>query len=220
MTNQSKLLLIDYTDPLPEENLSIDLRLLKNLEEKSGAPTLRFWESNSYFVVLGSSNKAEIECNLDTCKTDKIPILKRCSGGGTVLQGPGCLNYALILDINSHNELKQIKSSNDYIMHKNKNALSSRLPKLEVKGYTDLSLNKIKVSGNAQRRLKNSILFHGTFLYNFELTLIEKYLAHPSREPDYRQNRSHKDFIQNIKLNANEIKTAMINEWNAEYKTQ
>jgi lipoate-protein ligase A len=37
-----------------------------------------------------------------------------------------------------------------------------------------------KFSGNAQRRKRDFLIFHGTFLLNFDLQLIAKYLCRPS----------------------------------------
>ena len=79
------------------------------------------------------------------------------------------------------------------------------LDHVELKGISDLAINNIKFSGNAQRRLKKAILFHGTILYNFQLSLIEKYLKHPPIQPAYRENRPHDQFIQNIPLKKQDL---------------
>ena len=58
---------------------------------------LRFWEPNKPFVVVGYANQAAREVDLEACRKLGIPVFRRCTGGGTVLQGPGCLNYSLDL---------------------------------------------------------------------------------------------------------------------------
>ena len=50
-------------------------------------------------MVVGYANQVEVEVNVPACTARGIPILRRCSGGGTVVQGPGCLNYAVVLRI-------------------------------------------------------------------------------------------------------------------------
>jgi lipoate-protein ligase A len=75
--------------------------------------------------------------------------------------------------------------------------------------------NSLKFSGNAQRRKKNFLLFHGTFLLNFDIALIDKFLRMPSKEPDYRQGRSHKDFLTNVDLPADVVKKSMTEAWGA-----
>jgi lipoate-protein ligase A len=89
--------LLDLSFTTPQENLACDEALLDWSEEESGVAVLRFWESPRHFVTLGYTDAASREADLEACRVLDIPILRRCSGGGTVLQGPGCLNYALIV---------------------------------------------------------------------------------------------------------------------------
>ena len=160
----------------------------------------RLWESETYFVVLGLSKKVHEDVHFDACLNDQIPILKRCSGGGTVLQGPGCFNYSYILPINFAEPLESLSKTTHYILNLVKRTLMEVINDIEIKGISDLAIQNIKFSGNAQRRLKNAILFHGTILYDFDLSLISKYLKNPPIQPDYRNHRSHEQFIKNINL--------------------
>lgn len=207
---------MDVTYPTPEENLACDEALLELSENGLNEDVLRFWESPAYFVVLGYSNKAAREVNLRACETASVPVLRRPSGGGTVLQGPGCLNYSLILQIPHSGPLKNLKSTNEYIMERNCGALRTLFgDAVKVEGITDLTLNGLKFSGNAQRRKMNYLLFHGTFLYSFDISKIETCLDQPSIQPDYRKNRKHQDFLTNLPAEANAIKVAMRRAWDA-----
>jgi lipoate-protein ligase A len=145
-----------------------------------------------------------------------VPVLRRCSGGGTVLQGPGCLNYALILKIHSDLPLANIADANAFIMNRNRNALNSLLDgKVLIQGHTDLTLQGLKFSGNSQRRKRHFLLFHGSFLLSIDLALVEQVLPMPSKQPQYRRRRAHKDFLTNLNLPADDIKEAMKYVWNA-----
>ena len=55
-----------------------------------------------------------------------------------------------------------------------------------------------KFSGNAQRRRRHALVFHGTILYGFDLSLIDALLKFPSAQPEYRASRSHSEFVRNI----------------------
>jgi lipoate-protein ligase A len=167
--------------------------------------------------VIGYSNQPEIEVNLDACKAGGVKVLKRCSGGGTVLQGPGCLSYALILKISGHEALKTISGANQYIMERHCAMVEELTGKaVKIEGHTDLAIEGRKFSGNAQRRKRKSLLFHGTFLLNFELSQMENILRMPSKEPAYRQGRSHTDFLMNLELDAGIVKAALRRAWQAE----
>jgi len=207
---------LDRTLQTPQENLACDEALLDWCEEGFTDEILRFWEPRQHFVVLGYSNKARTEVNLDSSKQLGVPVLRRCSGGGTVLQGPGCLNYALILKMQDDSPLTNITQANAFIMNRNRNALNPLLDgKVLIQGHTDLTLQGTKFSGNSQRRRHIFLLFHGSFLLDFDLALIEQTLRMPSKQPQYRRDRTHKDFLTNLHLQADAVKAAMRQVWNA-----
>lgn len=217
--------LLDLTLPSPAENLACEEALLEACDDQGGNEILRFWEAREPFVVVGYANRTATEANVPACRSHGVPIFRRCSGGGTVLQGPGCLNYALILHISADGPLRNITTANQFIMERNRTAIESVFPRpqtpdagpdITVSGHTDLAINGRKFSGNSQRRKKHFLLFHGTFLLHFDLTLVGKFLRMPSLQPDYRASRSHDDFLTNLDLPAEKIKAALQNAWNAD----
>lgn len=209
--------ILDLTFSTPEANLACDEVLLNRAEETGAAGVLRFWESKQYFVVVGYSNRIENEVEISTCHKRGIPILRRVTGGGTVVQGPGCLNYALILPISDSAHLRDVASTNRWIMEQNRRAISAKLGRaVTAEGVTDLASDGRKFSGNSQRRKRQSLIFHGTFLYRFDLELIQTLLRFPSRQPDYRASRPHGDFLTNFPLEPGAIKQAMQTQWNAD----
>ncbi len=208
---------IDQSFPTPEENLACDEALLEHSEESSKAEVLRFWESKRYFVVLGYSRKFHLEVNREACHKHGIPVLRRPSGGGTVLLGPGCLNYSLILNLENERPLKTITETNQYVLNQHKKSLEPVLGKaIQVCGISDLALGALKFSGNAQRRKKSFVLFHGTFLLDFKIPLIEKTLTVPAHQPEYRNHRKHSEFLTNLKVSAEMIKKALRQSWGAD----
>src|SRR5262245_12038392 len=112
---------LDLTLPTPAENLACDEALLDESEEHHHGEFLRFWEPTEYFVVVGSSNKIAQEVEVEACRSDNIPILRRHSGGGAVLQGPGCLNYCLILKMVG--VFSTVSGTNATILERHKRAL-------------------------------------------------------------------------------------------------
>ncbi len=217
----------DCTLSSPAANLAADEALLDWTEGGDGGEVLRFWESPEYFVVVGYANKIASEVNVAACEAHGLPILRRCSGGGAVVQGPGCLNYALVLHISDDGPLRNISAANRFIMQRNRAAIASlqpirgtggghaTTPAVCVRGHTDLCLGNLKFSGNSQRRRKRSLLFHGTFLLNFDLSLIAELLLPPSRQPAYRESRPHADFLTNLGAPAEAVKSALQKSWGA-----
>ncbi len=201
--------LLDYSALSPEENLALDEALLEAAESGTGPTTLRFWESSAYFVALGYTNRAATETDEEECARRAIPILRRATGGGTVLQGAGCLNYALVERIERGQSLN-VSATNDFVMSCVRGALNSLLGgDVEWQGHTDLTWRGRKFSGNAQKRKARHFLFHGTLLLDFDLELVQSVLRLPSKEPDYRAHRTHREFIGNVPLERETLKAAL-----------
>ena len=206
----------DFTLATPAENLACDEVLLDLCESGSLGSVLRFWEPSRYFVVVGYANQTATEVNQEFCRRHEIPILRRCSGGGAVLQGPGCLNYSLLLPIAQAPSLAGIAGTNDHVLLRHQRALQGLSgAAVEKQGHTDLAIGGLKFSGNAQRRRKNSLLFHGSFLLNADIDFMEKVLPLPSHQPEYRVNRSHSDFLVNLKIPNRLLKSALAKAWQA-----
>lgn len=205
----------DYSYSDPESNLALDEALLQSADEATSEEILRIWESPVYFVVLGYSSKWRNETLFSACEKDGVPILRRKSGGATVLQGPGCLNFSLILRSQKNSGIKsdtaRIMQSHCQMAQKWQSS-----EKVEIQGISDLTWKGLKFSGNAMRRGKSHFLFHGTFLYQFDLPKITHYLGTPDREPDYRARRKHADFLTNIPIERKNIISSLRTTWKAE----
>jgi lipoate---protein ligase len=207
------LRLLDLTLPSPAENLALDEALLDELDEGGGDPVLRFWESDRHFVVLGPRCRLIDDVHVTVCEQDGVRVLRRASGGGTVLQGPGCLSYAFVLPLTWHSHLANIRTTNQFILERIALALHRWEPDTVFRGISDLAIGDRKLSGNAQRRKRNALLFHGTILYSMQADLISRYLKQPSRQPDYRAGRPHGAFLRTLNAPPQDIKEAIAETW-------
>jgi lipoate-protein ligase A len=211
---------LDLTCPTPAENLACDEALL-DLCDEEGIETLRLWESSQHFVVVGYGNAIEREVMVDECHRRGVPIFRRCSGGGTVVQGPGCLSYSVTLKFTDATELQTVTGSNRFVMERNRAALEQLLGRgVLVRGHTDLAFaddagTLWKFSGNAQRRRRRALLFHGTVLHSFDLPLIDALLRFPSAQPEYRADRRHSEFVRNFPSDPASIRAALRAAWSA-----
>jgi lipoate-protein ligase A len=210
------VILQDVSFPDPRKNLECDDELLRLAENEGAGGGLRFWESPKVFVVLGRTSKEDEDVDMAACQRDKVPVLRRSSGGGTVLQGPGCLNYSLVLSKDNHPELSAINRSYQVILGQVLKALQTIGVEAEFRPVSDLVLKgrETKFSGNAQRRGRGFILHHGTILYDFDLDLISRYLKMPPKMPEYRRSRQHADFVTNISVSPVEIKRVLAGAFN------
>jgi len=79
----------DISFPTPQENIAFDEVLWRMAEKHEAGEYLRFWESAQVFIVMGRIGREEMDVNTSRAQKDRIPVLRRSSGGGTVVQGPG-----------------------------------------------------------------------------------------------------------------------------------
>jgi lipoate-protein ligase A len=207
---------LDRVFATPEENLACDEALLDVCEEDVDSEVLRVWQPVQRFVVLGYTNAASKEVHLAACKAVGVPIYRRTSGGGTIVQLPGCLNYALILRIDRHPALAGIDGTNRLVLDRLAAALSSLTPApVMVRGQTDLCVGDRKVAGNAQRRRMRALLFHGTLLLHADIPEIERLLPFPSTQPEYRMDRAHSAFLANLALDPEAVIAVLRTAWHA-----
>jgi lipoate-protein ligase A len=83
------------------------------------------------------------------------------------------------------------------------------------RGTSDLTLGPRKFSGNSMRCRRDFMLYHGTLLYDFPLDMVGQLLKTPPRQPEYRQQRSHREFIANLPLDASALRMAIATAFDA-----
>ena len=132
----------------PEEQLRREWALFRSVETGSPGNLCRCWEASQPVVVVGRSTNLAADVVLDTCRDDRVPVLRRFSGGGAVVLAPGCLNYAVVLSLDSWPGLTTSPNSR----HPAPDCGRTGCLGLSLAGETDLALGGRKVSSSAQRR--------------------------------------------------------------------
>jgi len=193
------------------ENLALDEELtrLAAVEHRS---VLRLWWGDAPTVVMGRSEKPEQVVNLEACSRLGVPVLRRLTGGGTVLQTAGVLNYSLTGPAAGLPDVRAVFSLGARLLV---GALARMGLQAEACGISDVAIGRRKISGNAMAKRWGGLLLHGTLLYDLELDLVEACLRHPPREPDYRGRRSHKEFMttlvaQGVAATPRDVEDAMV----------
>jgi lipoate-protein ligase A len=204
---------LDLTLASLAENLALDEALLVEAEAGKGGEILRVWEWPTRAVVLGAGCRLTEDVNEAACRTDAVPIFRRASGGGTVLLGPGCLLFSLVLSYERSALLGGVNSSYAYILDRIRDTLRKTGLVIEHAGISDLAMGDRKFSGNAQQRKRTHFLHHGTLLYGFDILPVSRYLQMPARQPEYRQGRHHEVFLSNIPLHPSELKRCLREAW-------
>lgn len=202
-----------HTDFSPLENPSGEKLLLRS------QPPFDIWIPKNPIIVLGNSQLPEVELNPNAVIEDTIPVYKRMSGGGAVLLSGGCLCVALRFvkqkQLHIHDYFKMGSGLIQSVVKQEYNI------ELQAKGISDLVYEEKKVSGCALYMPKDYVLYLISILIDPNFEDIEKYLAHPSKEPEYRFKRTHSDFLIGLKsIVEGRNKNFETNEFRSDLKNQ
>jgi lipoate-protein ligase A len=205
----------------PAANLALDEELLARAEAGVlPGGVLRLWEAAAPCVVLGRSSP-EHEVHAAHCRDDGVPVLRRVSGGATVVIGPGCLMYAVVLDRRDRPDLGGVDQVHAFVLGRMVDALAPLGRGVRRAGTSDLAVAPPgdalprKFSGNSLRLKRRALLYHGTILYDFPLERVARWLAMPVRQPAYRAERDHREFLANLGAERGAIEQRLIDAWDA-----
>ena len=205
---------LSLTLPTTAENLALDEWLLTRSDSSSEPKEVfRIWENPKNAVIIGRSSKVTDEVNQDYCQHNKIDFLRRSSGGASVVIGPGCLMYAAVLDYRLRPQLRMLDQAHQFVMALMQQAIQQCGVNVAFQGTCDLTLDGRKFSGNSLRCQRNSLLYHGTLLYDFDLEVVQACLGTPPRQPEYRKKRSHRDFVTNLPIGKEQLSDALLESW-------
>jgi lipoate-protein ligase A len=177
------------------------------------------WVPDAPAIVLGNSQLAERELNVDAVLRDGIPIHKRISGGGAVVLSPGCACLGLRFRKNKALTIQDYFAMGSSLIV---DAAKAELGlELFLRGTSDLACESIdgvrKVAGSALYMPRDFVLYLVSILVRPDMEQIERYLAHPSKEPDYRAGRGHGTFLASLEsLSGKSIAPAKFAGWLSE----
>lgn len=152
-------------------------------------------EGSSPAIVMGISGDATQL--VDQKKMDEKPVdlIRRFSGGGTVIVDEDTLFVSFICQKN----LLSFPAYPEHLLRWGeeiyKNALN--IPNFQLR-ENDYAIGEKKCAGNAQYLRKERYLQHTTFLWDYKQEKMD-YLLHPPKTPRYREGRSHQDFVCKLK---------------------
>lgn len=214
--------LLDLTLATAAENVALDeALLLRSQESQEPKEVFRLWEPSAPFVVIGRGSQYRVEVNEEYCGSKKIPAIRRCSGGAAIVTGPGCLMYGVVLSLELRPELRDVSVVHQFVLQRVQQAIGEQSGSIiarpvsagsvsagsVIAGTSDLAVGDRKFSGNSLRVARDYVLYHGTLLYDFDLSLISTCLGTPPRQPDYRERRSHKAFVTNLDIDATALRS-------------
>jgi lipoate-protein ligase A len=162
-------------------------------------PFVYLYEQHGIEVVHGPSFVASDELFADRCAADGVPVVERRGGGGTVVLSPGTL---VILAAGERVDGREWAQG---VFRRVNGAVIAALRAAGIgnaahAGLSDIAVDGRKVLGSSLYMGSRPPLFYyqASLMVSNDLGLMDRYLRHPPREPDYRRGRGHSEFCTTL----------------------
>ena len=182
------MLLIQRHQTNPYFNIAAEEYVLKHFSED----VFMLWQ-NEPSVIIGKHQNTLAEINHQYVEKNRIPVVRRISGGGTVFHDLGNLNFTFIKTIHGE-DLVDFKRFIDPII----NVLKELGIDARQEGHNDIRINGLKCSGNAEHVFKNRVLHHGTILFSSDLETLGTALHSEEDRFTGRAVKSRRSPVTNI----------------------
>jgi len=203
--------LIDTDVADPYYVTAADDALAQTRKEHKSPNTLHFYRRHPPAVSVGRSRKIHEDINVEACRKNKVHIVRRTTGGGTIYTDKGCLIYSVVFDKNDIG----LRSSQE-IFENICQSIVHTLEKFDIhtiyKPPNDILLHGKKISGSAQIAKDNVVLIHGTILLHTNLEVLNTVLKVPSNNKVTTIQSECSD-VPSI----NELKETLKNEFEKEF---
>ena len=168
------------------------------VNQYSGPPT----------VVLGISGQPSKLVKVEDVSRDNIPMIRRFSGGGTVILHSGSFLVSFVCRKDFLGAERNLAESPGGLMSWSQSYYADMFRRMresnrmDVDESTEFGLTgqdytfggTRKIGGNAQALSKDRFVHHTSFLWSYDPDIM-KYLTIPEKQPEYRANRDHGDFL-------------------------
>ncbi len=154
------------------------------------------WQPDDIYVILGRANNSNDALHSGEVLKDGVKVYKRPSGGESVVLSPRMLVFSAKFKNDSLANPKNIfRLVNNALIRQ---FTSIGITGVHSKGISDLSIGNRKILGSSMYLNGKTLFYHAVLNISEDVSIISKYLKHPSREPDYREGRPHHQFVTSI----------------------
>ncbi len=182
------MLIIRRPHTNPYFNIAAEEYILKAFDDD----VFMLWQ-NEPSIIIGKHQNTLAEINYQFVKENKIPVVRRISGGGTVFHDLGNLNFTFIRK-GEKGKLVDFKRFTDPIVE----VLNQMGVPAKFEGKNDLRVNGLKISGNAEHVFKNRVLHHGTLLFSSDLNYLNRAIKVKEGKFEDRAVKSNRSEVANI----------------------
>lgn len=150
---------------------------------------------NDPSIIVGKHQNTLAEINYSFAKENKIAVVRRLSGGGTVYHDLGNLNFSFLKNTENQKNTVDFKKFTEPIIK----VLNLLGVNAKFEGHNDIRVNGLKVSGNAEHVFKKRVLHHGTLLFSSDLDILNEAISAPLNKFSDKAVKSVRSHVANIK---------------------
>lgn len=148
-------------------NLALEELIASRVEED----VFMLWRNRSA-VIIGRNQNTAAEVDSSYAEANNIQIVRRMTGGGAVYHDFGNINYTICTAGRQLEEGAFARHAACVV-----DALRKMGVAAEFSGRNDIIVDGKKISGSAKTVLNSRTLFHGTLLFDTDLSVLTKVLT-------------------------------------------
>ncbi|MEW6368977.1 MAG: hypothetical protein AB1714_30485 [Acidobacteriota bacterium] len=176
--------------------LPYDLPDARMLRAGSDRVDTKVFVPDRVMVVVGRGSDPEHELHVESVLADSVPVYRRETGGCAVVLSHQMLVVALALrSASPQPPLPYFRLFNELLQRA---LVRAGIIGVEPAGTSDLAIRGRKISGSSLYRGRDLVFFHAVINVDGDVSLMERYLRFPPRQPAYRNGRPHRDFVGSL----------------------
>jgi len=181
------LLINTSTDP------AFNLALEELIAAEYPSEVVMLWR-NAPAIIVGRNQNTEAEINAEAVRERGIKVVRRITGGGAVYHDLGNINYTIAANGRQLDQEAFARNAEIII-----NVLRTMGIDARFHGRNDILVDGRKISGSAKSVLTDRTLFHGTLLFDADLTVLSQVLTPDEEKIRSKGIKSVRSRVANLK---------------------